>query len=97
VEQCGRFTHAKGYSIWKKNTKAGMLARGKAVASQLHHERGQDETIGLRLREEPGNRIGGMHNIGIGEQQVIRLLRRGHGLVDALLDRPNLPGPARRQ
>src|SRR5712691_11565996 len=38
-----------------------------------------------------------MHDVGIGEQEIIRRLRERHRGIDALLDGPELAGPSRWQ
>ena len=47
--------------------------------------------------DQPADGFGRVHDIGVGQQQIIRRLLRGHRGIDALLQRPQLPGPSRRQ
>ena len=74
---------------------AGVL--GQAFAAQLDHQRGQHQTIGLCARSKTAHRIRRVHDVGVGEQQVVWWVRNRHCGVDALLHRPQLAGPARRQ
>ena len=37
-----------------------------------------------------------MHDVGVGQQQIVRRLWRSHGGIDTLMQRPQLAGPARR-
>ena len=46
-----------------------------------------------RLRHQPRQPVGRMHDVGIGQQQIVRL-RVGFRRLDALPQRPQFPGPA---
>ena len=50
-----------------------------------------------RLRDQPAQRVRRIDDVGVGEQEVIRRLRRRLDRLDALLLRPELAGPAGRQ
>ena len=72
-------------------------ALGEALAAQLHHQRCQHEPVGFGVRDQPADGIGRVHDIGIGEQEIIRWRRRRRCGIDALLHRPELSRPSRRQ
>ncbi len=71
-------------------------ALGKALAAQFRHQRGQYQAVRLRPRHEIGHCVLGTDDVGVGQQQVDRR-RAGHGEGHALLQRPELAGPAGRQ
>ena len=82
----GRLTQENGYSIWKKNTKAGMRQRSATlIAAQLDHERGEDRLAGGRLGHEPAEHPVRVNDIGIRQQQI------GRGR-DRATPRPRCPG-----
>ena len=71
---------------------------GEALAAQLDHQRRQHQAAWLSACATSRlHGIGRVHDIGVGEQQIIRRLLRGHRGIDALLQRPQLAGPSRRQ
>ena len=61
---------------------------GKTLAAQLHHQRGENETAGLRAGNEARQHVRLIDNVGVGEEHVVRLKRQGLGKLDALLLRP---------
>ncbi len=72
-------------------------ALGEAFTVELDHERGQHEVLSFGVRDQPADGIGRMHDVGVGEQQIIGRLRQRRRGIDALLCRPELACPSRRQ
>ena len=72
-------------------TRSAKLSQRQRAVSEVEHE-----IVRLRVRDQPAQRVGRMHDVGIGEHQVVRrelFFRRR----DALLHRPQFAGPARRK
>jgi hypothetical protein len=92
VDPCEWVKHLK-----KENEGRDEQPRGKTFAAQFDHQRGENETARLRAGNETCEHIRLIDNVGIGEKQVVRRKRHGFGKRDALLLRPQLAGPARRQ
>ena len=61
---------------------------GKTLAAQFDHQRSQNETARLRAGNEAREHVRLIDNVGIGEEQIVRLRRHGLGKLDALLLRP---------
>jgi len=70
---------------------------GETLATQLHHQRGEHETAGLRTGNEACEHIRLIGDVSVGEEQIVGLKRHGFGKLDALLLRPQLAGPSGRQ
>ena len=72
-------------------------ALGEAFTVELDHERGQHDVPSFGVRDQPADGIGRMHDVGVGEQQIIGRLRQRRCGIDALLCRPELACPSHRQ
>jgi len=70
---------------------------GKTLAAQFHHQRGENETAGLRARDKARQYVRLIDDVGIGEEQIVRLKRHDVRKLDALLLRPKFTGPSGRQ
>ena len=92
VHPCERIEHLE-----EEDEGGNASALGKCLAAQFHHQRCQDQPVALRVRHQPSHGIRRMHDIGIGEQQVIRRVWQRHRGLDAMTERPEFAGPPRRQ
>ncbi len=68
------------------------LPRGAAM--QFDHQRNKIVAAAFGPRDELGEIIRRVHDIGVGQQQIIRFERAGG--LDAVANGPELAGPARR-
>ena len=72
---CGRFTQAERIEHLKEEDEGRDVgALGEAFAAQLHHERCQHQALALGMRDQPADGFGRMHDVGVGQQQIIRRL-----------------------
>ena len=72
-------------------------ALGKTLAAQLRHQRGEDQAAALGPRHEMHQRVRGIDDVGIGQQQIGRRRRGVVGKFDALVLRPEFSRPPGRQ
>ena len=78
--------------------KAGMSARSAKLSQRNLTISESAPDPSLRRAQPDGRRKSGvMHDVGVGEQQIIRRLRQRRRLLDALLHGPELAGPPGRQ
>ena len=68
-----------------------MTTFGKTLTTQFCHQRSQHKPPGARLPYKPSNRIGRVHNIGIGQQKIFRL--QFFGGINTLPKRPKFSSP----
>ena len=92
IHPAERIEHLK-----EENECRDVGALGEAFAPQLHHERCEHQALALGMSDQPAEGFGRMHDVGVGQQQIIRRLLHVHRSIDALLQRPQLPGPSRGQ
>ena len=78
--------------------KAGMNMRSAKLSQRSFAiSEVSTEAAGLRPRDKLAQLIRRIDDIGIGEEEVVRRLRRRFGGLDALVLRPQLAGPSGRQ
>ena len=81
----------------KENECRDEHALGETLTAKLRHQRGQDITARSRPGRKFRERVRRVDDVGVGEEEIDRRMRRGLGCLDTLALRPELSGPSRRQ